>query len=300
MEKFSAWHLLVTASLWISCYLPVRVKSSTSHSARFALFIMTEAWLLIRYESVGFDNETNWQVNGTHWAGRGRLSDLAMFTTETSLPHLSYSRQKHTVSSADRQALCTVNSVQLATRAERGVGRISILESLTFRVDENKKVQPQRMTPSKRHRRRSERYDWLLTDGARCQSDAAVDWVGGRPNGAPREMGSSQGVSLHPTALSNSLSVRNHLLLRGWRDAHPSNNRRSDSLFPGGWARTERYLRATRTTKQLWALRKEKKTGTKQTVWKLTALDKKNHTVKCNLQETKSPICIIFTQQIWK
>lgn len=135
------------------------------------------------------------------------------------------------------------------------------------------KVQPQTITPSKRHRRRSKHYDWLLTDGARCQSDAAVDWVGGRPNGAPWEMGSSQGVSLHPTALSNSLSVRNHLLLRGWRDAHPSNNRRSDSLFPGGRARTERYLRATHTSKQLWALREKKKNRNK-TVWKLTALDK--------------------------
>jgi len=61
---------------------------------------MTEAWLLTRYESVGFDKLTGEQDR----AGRGRLSVLAVFTTETSLPHLSYSR-KHTVSSADRQPL---------------------------------------------------------------------------------------------------------------------------------------------------------------------------------------------------
>lgn len=200
MQSFPAWHLLVTASLWISCYPPVRVKSSTSHSSRLALFIMTEAWLLTRYKSAGSTTAAEGLTarQTDRWTERGVL---AVFTTETLLPHLSNSRQKHTASFTDRQALCTVNLAQLATQAECRGGRISILEttpsSSMFCIDENTGG---KRFPGSDHKQwhhlrdilyllgvRSKRLDRLLTGGTRCQSDAAVDWVGGRPSGAPWE-----------------------------------------------------------------------------------------------------------------
>lgn len=169
-------------------------EEQTSLSTRLALFIVTEAWLLTPYSynrRRGFDSETNWQVNGTQclpqkphyhtWATAGRNTLLAF---------------------ADRQALCTVNLVQLATRAERGGGRISILEttqsSSMFCIDGNTGGNGFLVQTTNNDTiwetfcissAWNKWLDWLLTGGAGYQSDAAVDWVGGRPSGAPWERG---------------------------------------------------------------------------------------------------------------
>lgn len=84
----------------MSCYLPVREKSSTSHSARFPRLIVTEARLLTRYESVGFDELTGEQDR----AGRGRLKRFSR-VYHRNLVTTPQLQQKHTVSSVDCQAL---------------------------------------------------------------------------------------------------------------------------------------------------------------------------------------------------